>query len=145
MRLAVPLIAVALLVVAGGETALAQSPAAGGQGVADTSHASAATPGTGSGPAAAPVAPQAAPETTPHRHRRKLEERFSEANTTHDGHLTLEQAQAAHWKRVVENFQAIDHAHQGYVTLDDIHAFNKARRAAHHAAEHQAAPQPESK
>jgi hypothetical protein len=135
MRLSVPLIAVALL--AGGSGAvLAQTPSGAPQGATPP----AASPAPAQAPTATtPTAPQGTSGATPHPHRRKLEDRFREANTTHDGRLTLGQAQAAHWKRVVENFQAIDREHKGYVTVDDIHAFNKARRAHHHAA-----PQPES-
>lgn len=59
-----------------------------------------------------------------------MRERFAAANTTHDGHLTLAQAQAADLKPVVRNFDAIDAEHKGYVTLDDVRGFMKARRAA---------------
>jgi hypothetical protein len=60
-----------------------------------------------------------------------LHERFVAANTTHDGHLTLEQAKAG-MKSIAKKWDAIDKDHQGYVTEDDIHAYYKARR--HHPA-----------
>ncbi len=74
----------------------------------------------------------AAPTTPPRRphHRQSLQQRFDAANTTHDGKLTLDQAKTAKLSRIATNFDAIDTAKKGYVTLDDIHAFNRARRAA---------------
>ena len=67
-------------------------------------------------------------------HRRTAKQRFEEANTTHDGKLTLEQAQAAKMTRVAKNFDAIDTEHKGYVTPAEIKAYNKAQRAAKKAA-----------
>ena len=61
--------------------------------------AQAQTPLTGttglptSGPPPILTAP-AAPSAAPARHGRTLKERFDEANTTKDGHLTAEQARA---------------------------------------------------
>jgi hypothetical protein len=49
-----------------------------------------------------------------------LVQRFDAANVTHDGRLTLQQAQAARWPEVVRNFPAMDIGQKGYVTLDDI-------------------------
>ncbi len=80
---------------------------------------------TTTSPAAAP-APAAASTKAHH----KLEERFASANTTKDGHLTLEQAKTAKWRMVAKNFDTIDTGHKGYVTQDDI----RAASAAHHAA-----------
>ncbi len=70
----------------------------------------------------------------PPSHRHGLERRFAEANTSHDGQLTLAQARANDWHGVVANFTVIDAGGKGYVTLEDIHAFNKQRRAARRAA-----------
>jgi hypothetical protein len=53
--------------------------------------------------------------------------RFEAANTTHDGHLTLEQAQAGHLPMIAKNFSAIDKDGKGYVTLSDIQAWRHAR------------------
>jgi hypothetical protein len=56
--------------------------------------------------------------------------KFAAANTTHDGHLTLAQAQAAGMQPIVANFTAIDTAHRGYVTFNDIMAWRMDRMAA---------------
>ncbi len=93
----------------------------------------------------APAAPQAAPASSqpaPHAKRAhlSLEKRFEEANTTHDGHLTRDQASASKLMRTVsENFGAVDKDHKGYVTEDDIRAWYKARREARKQAKEQAA------
>jgi hypothetical protein len=63
--------------------------------------------------------------------RTTLHQRFEQANTTHDGHLTLEQAKLG-MKSVARHFDAIDKDHKGYVTEADIHAYYKSLRAAHH-------------
>lgn len=49
---------------------------------------------------------------------------FYAANTSHDGHLTLAQAKAAHFKLVVDHFNEIDSAKHGYVTFYDIQAWH---------------------
>lgn len=51
--------------------------------------------------------------------QQKLEQRFEQADTNHDGKLTLAEAQAG-MPRLAENFDRIDTAHRGYVTLDEI-------------------------
>jgi hypothetical protein len=56
-------------------------------------------------------------------------DRFNAANTTHDGRLTLEQAQAAQMPRLVRHFDEIDAQHKGYVTLQDIRAWRHQVRA----------------
>ncbi len=120
MRLVLPLAAFALLAV----------PA-----VAQTMPS---TPAPAPAPSAAATSPDAAAN---HGHARHgyltLDKRFQMANTTHDGHLTLDQARSAEVMHMVAgNFDAIDKDHKGYVTEDDIRAWYKARRAAHrHAAE----------
>ena len=65
---------------------------------------------------------QAAPAT-------KFRDRFAAANTTHDGCLTLAQAQTANLRPVMRNFAAIDTAHRGCVTMKDIAAYRRTRRA----------------
>jgi hypothetical protein len=50
--------------------------------------------------------------------------RFDTANTSHDGHLTLAQAQAAGLKPVVDHFSAIDVKKRGYVTFNDVLAWH---------------------
>ena len=49
--------------------------------------------------------------------------KFYAANTTHDGHLTLAQAQAAGLKPVADHFADIDVQKRGYVTFYDIAAW----------------------
>ncbi len=86
-------------------------------------------------PAAAQPMPAAPPEAmspaTKHIHppHLTLAQRFAMANTTHDGRLTREQADAARWKYISRNFDAIDQGHRGYVTVDDIHAYARAHRS----------------
>ncbi len=77
---------------------------------------------------AAPAAPAAPKKMV--GHRQTLKQHFEAANTTHDGHLTKDQATAAKWSYVTKNFDAIDTAKAGYVTSDEISAFAKA----HHVA-----------
>jgi hypothetical protein len=55
--------------------------------------------------------------------------KFQRANTSHDGHLTLAQAQQAHWMDVVAHFAAIDTAKRGYVTFNDIIAWHADQMA----------------
>jgi hypothetical protein len=62
-----------------------------------------------------------------------MAERFEQANLTHDGHLTLDQAKSG-YKSVARHFDAIDVDKKGYVTVDDIRAYNKAQRTLHHKA-----------
>jgi hypothetical protein len=70
------------------------------------------------------------PATPPAPHRLNGRQRFDAANTTHDGKLTLEQAQQAHWMAVARHFADIDQDHKGYITLQDLHVWTAARRAA---------------
>jgi len=58
-------------------------------------------------------------------------ENFYAANTTHDGHLTLAQAQAASFRPVVDHFTEIDVAKRGYVTFYDIEAWRMDDMAKH--------------
>jgi hypothetical protein len=57
-------------------------------------------------------------------------QQFNAANTTHDGHLTLQQAQAGHLPQIAKNFDAIDTNHNGYVTAEDIRKFREQRQTA---------------
>ncbi len=87
---------------------------------------------------ALPAQAQTAPPKPAHPHI-TLEQRFEQANTTHDGHLTQAQAKAG-YRTVARHFTAIDQDKKGYVTEDDIRAYHKARRALHHqsaSARHQ--------
>jgi hypothetical protein len=69
-----------------------------------------------------------------HRHWRwamyRFHRKFDAANTTHDGHLTLVQAQKAGMKMIVANFPAIETQHRGYVTFKDVIAWRLDTMAA---------------
>jgi len=77
--------------------------------------------------------PQAQSTPPPHPGGRA---RFEAANVTHDGKLTREQAEQAHWMGLVRHFDDIDRDKKGYVTLQDLHEYAAARRAAQHGAPH---------
>ncbi len=98
-----------------------------------------ATPAPAAAPAPASAAPAsaapaaAAPATTPKatakKHSQTLQQRFDAANTTHDGHLTKDQATAAKWGYVTSSFSKIDKDHKGYVTVEDIRGYAKTKHA----------------
>ena len=77
---------------------------------------------------------QAAPQSgNPQRMERmvaQLQTRFANANTTHDGKLTKEQA-ATGMPMVASHFDEIDTQKLGYVTLPEIEAYMRERGAAH--------------
>lgn len=54
---------------------------------------------------------------------------FREANTTNDGRLTLQQAQAAGLTPVVRHFAELDPTDKGYVTVQGIRSYVQTRRA----------------
>jgi hypothetical protein len=95
-------------------------------------------------PATASVTPPTAPAApvAPHPHV-TMDERFTKANTTHDGHLTLAQAKLG-YAMVAKHFTEIDAKGRGYVTEDDIHAWEKAERDRHHTAQQPTAPPPKT-
>jgi hypothetical protein len=121
MRLALPLAALALLAV----PAYAQTtpPAAPSPTSAPASHAS------------APATPATAPAPHP---RVGMAQKFSTANTTHDGHLTESQAKAG-FPAVARHFASIDATKKGYITEDDIRTWEKAERERRHEAQQPAA------
>ena len=124
---------------------LAQTPLTGSSGVPTSNtpplSGTAVAPGPAAGPPSGPPAGEAAPAPAEgrrahaHHARRPLAERFAEANTTHDGHLTLAQAQDAHMNAVARDFGLIDKQKRGYITLDEIKVFRHERRAARARAE----------
>jgi hypothetical protein len=77
----------------------------------------------------------ATPATTEHAGRKSANEHFTDANTTHDGRLTLDQATSG-YKSIAKSFSQIDTAHHGYVTMDDIKQWKAAKKAARLAAKH---------
>lgn len=64
------------------------------------------------------------------RAMQQLQTRFATANTTHDGKLTREQAQAG-MPRVAQHFDEIDTQKQGFITLAQIENFMAQRAASH--------------
>ena len=60
--------------------------------------------------------------------RQNFRARFEEANTTHDGRLTLEQAQAARLTPLVRHFGEIDAGNKGYITMQDVRTWRESRR-----------------
>jgi hypothetical protein len=92
-----------------------------------------ATPPAATAPGATPPGPAGDGHWGGHwRHggmMKMLQAKFAAANTTHDGHLTLAQAQAAGLKPIVDHFSEIDVSHRGYVTMNDIAAWRMDRKA----------------
>ena len=125
MRLALPLAALALLAV----PAYAQT----------TPPAAAPSPTS----AAAPH-PSAAATPTPAPHPRVgMDQKFTSANTTHDGHLTEDQAKTG-YPTMARHFAAIDATKKGYITEDDIRAWEKAERERRHEAQQPATTPPKT-
>ncbi len=124
MRFLIPTLALSLAAL----PVLAQTTAA----PAPSTAPAAAAPAPSAAPAvAAPSKPAKQASATSHK-RMTAQERFDAANTTHDGHLTKDQAHAAHMYSTVKNWDAIDKDKKGYVTMDDMKAYVAAQRAAHH-------------
>ncbi|MFM0220587.1 EF-hand domain-containing protein [Paraburkholderia dipogonis] len=78
----------------------------------------------------AQTAPQGGNPQRMERMVQQLQSRFANANTTHDGKLTKEQA-AAGMPMVAKHFDEIDTQKAGYITLAQIEAFMQERGAAH--------------
>ena len=91
----------------------------------------AALPALAQTPAAPPAAHPAQAARPPHV---PLQQAFEQANVTHDGHLTLEQAKAADMSTVARHFIAIDKDKKGYVTVQEIRDYFRANRHAHSTA-----------
>lgn len=125
---------IALLLTTGLAQAQVVSPLGGSTNNAGSPPPALATPARPATTAPETAAPAAttpaspAPAATPHA-RRTMEERFTAANTTHDGKLTLEQAKAGHLRAITRDFAMIDKAKRGYVTLDEIKAHQSEQRA----------------
>ncbi len=137
---------VALFLLAAG-VAQAQTPLTGTTGplTAAPPRASATPIGRSTEQVAPPATPTTATPTTAtpttaatRRTGRTLQERFDEANTTHDGHLTLEQARAK-MPSVARDFTAMDTEKKGYVTEEQIRDYRREKRAATRAAKKAAA------
>jgi hypothetical protein len=76
------------------------------------------------------AAPQGGNPQRMERMVQQLQMRFSNANTTHDGKLTRQQAEAG-MPRVAQYFDEIDTQKAGYITLPQIEAFMQQHGAAH--------------
>ena len=83
------------------------------------------------------LAETAPPPAAEHHGRRTADEHFTEANITHDGRLTMDQAKAG-YKSIARSFDQIDIKHRGYITMDEIKAWKAAKKAARQAAKHAA-------
>jgi hypothetical protein len=81
------------------------------------------------------LADAVAPAAAEHHGRRSAAEHFADANTTHDGRLTLAQATSG-YKSLAKSFSQIDANHHGYITIEDIKAWRAAKKAARQAAKH---------
>ena len=81
---------------------------------------------------AACVQPAFADKPATKHPRMTWEQRFQEANTAHDGRLTLEEAKAG-YKTIARHFQEIDTSGKGFVTENDIRAWHALAREKRHA------------
>jgi hypothetical protein len=126
MRFLIQAAAVVLLAV----PALAQTAPTAPPPVATPAPPPAAAPDASAPPSVAPAPPVPAPRKYV-GHKQTLPQRFANANVTHDGKLTRDQATAAKWRYVAIHFAAIDPSNKGYVTVDDIRAFARAQHALH--------------
>jgi len=119
--------------------AFAQTPLTGATGEPTTNTpplaGTAIAPGPAAGPAAGAQTPARGKAGHGHHPRRPFAARFSEADTDHDGSLTLAEARAGKMGEVVRDFGLIDKDKKGTVTVDQIRDFRRARRAARAADE----------
>ncbi len=81
---------------------------------------------------AALIQPAFADDTPPKPIHMSWEQRFTQANTAHDGHLTLDQAKTG-YKTVARHFRDIDTDGKGFVTENDIRAWHALQKAARHS------------
>lgn len=106
----------------------------------ETLGASVAAPDTTAAPEAQNTPRPDPAKATPHRTRMTWEQRFAQANVTHDGHLTPEQAKLG-YATVARHFHDIDLDGKGFVTEDDVRAWHESQRAARHSGQaHEASP-----
>jgi hypothetical protein len=73
------------------------------------------------------------PAAAPPRHHMTWEQRFTEANANHDGHLTMAEAQQG-YKTIARHFREIDLEDKGFVTEDEIRAWHKTKHVGHRQA-----------
>jgi hypothetical protein len=75
------------------------------------------------------AAPQGISQQRMQQMEQQLQTRFANANATHDGKLTRDQA--AGMPMLARHFDEIDTQKAGYITLPQIEAFMQERAAAH--------------
>jgi hypothetical protein len=73
--------------------------------------------------------PQTAPQSSGATGKGAFIEQFRAANTTHDGKLTPQQAEAGNMPFVAKHFSEIDTTNKGYVTLREIGAYIQKLKA----------------
>ncbi len=120
------------LIPAAATLALLAVPALAQTTTTTTTAAPAAAAPAVAAPAVAP--PATATPAAPKKmvgHKQTLQQHFDMANSTHDGHLTKDQATAAKWSYVAKNFAAMDATKKGFVTVDDIHAYAHTHHVSH--------------
>src|SRR4051794_21055347 len=61
------------------------------------------------------------------RHRMTWQQKLAQANTTHDGHPTLQEAVAGYLS-LARHFNEIDRDGKGYITVEDVTAWRKAQK-----------------
>ncbi len=83
-------------------------------------------------PALAEDAGPATPAKSTHT-RVTWQQHFAQANSAHDGHLTLEQAKSG-YPSLFRHFAEIDAGGKGFVTVEDVKAWHKQQRAMHQPA-----------
>lgn len=72
---------------------------------------------------------QAAPQSSEAPRKEAFIKQFRAANTTHDGKLTPQQAEAGNMPFVAKHFSEIDTANKGYVTLREVGAYFRKLKA----------------
>ena len=82
----------------------------------------------------ATVSPAMAQDAPAKKPRLTWEAHFAQANTAHDGHLTLEEAKSG-FKTVARHYRDIDIDGKGYVTENDVRAWRAMPKPARHAKE----------
>ena len=85
--------------------------------------------GFGAPPVGAPPVGAHGPQRPSANPLMMMQVQFAQANTTHDGHLTLAQAQKAGMQNIVNHFADIAVSPHNYVTIDDIVAWQISARA----------------
>ena len=78
--------------------------------------------------------PLGRPDAPAKHPRLTWEAHFAQANTAHDGHLTLEEAKVG-FKTIARHYRAIDTDGKGYVTENDVRAWRAMPKPGRQATE----------